>query len=95
MPFSTPDVAETRKRPATTTMIATATPFDFGTSRRYSSPLLSWSPLSPRAVAVPKSVATIARASTTRPNGVSWTFGPSSGENVELTSVGSPLRKLK
>ncbi len=41
MPFSTPEVAETRNSDVTTTMMMTATTSDFGTSKRYSRPLLS------------------------------------------------------
>jgi hypothetical protein len=69
MPVSTPEVAETRNSAVTTTMITTATLLDLGTSNRCSRPLLSWSPLSPRAVAVPNSVATMARACTIGPSG--------------------------
>ena len=79
----------------TTMMMMTATALDFGMSKRYVEPLLSWRPLSPRAVAVPKRVATIASASTSRPSGCSVALGPRTGVNVALTRIGRPLRKLK
>ncbi len=94
IPFSTPVVAEMRNITVTRTMMM-ATWLDFGTPYRYCRPLLSCSPLSPSAVAVPKSVAMIARESTTRPSGVLWASGPNKGVNVALTRIGVPLRKAK
>ena len=76
-------------------MMTTATVLDFGAPNRYCRPLLSWSPFRPSEVAVPNRVATMARASTTRPNGFSWAFGPRMGVKVALTRVGVPLRNEK
>ena len=95
MPFSTPDVAESRKSAVTTTMMTTAIALDLGTSKTYARPLLSCRPLSPSAVAVPKRVATIASASTIRPSGWVVALGPRSGVNVALTRMGWFLRKPK
>ena len=95
MPFSTPDVAETRNSAVTAMMMMTATVLDLGTSKRYSRPLLSCRPLSPRAVAVPNSVATIASASTSRPSGRVVALGPRIGVNVALTRIGRFLRNPK
>ena len=95
MPFSTPEVADSTNSPVTTRMMTTVIWLFFGTSRRYCRPLLSWSPLRPRAVAVPNRVATMARASMILPMGVWLAFSPSTGVNVALTRTGSPLRNEK
>jgi hypothetical protein len=76
-------------------MITTPTVFDTVTSQRKLSPLLICSAPRPSEVAVPDSVAKIARLSIVRPSGCSLARSPSSGVNVALTRFGVPLRKVK
>ena len=92
-PRSTPDTAENTNRIVMTTMIAIATLLETSSPVRKFSPLLICSAPSPSDVAVPKSVAKMARMSTTRPIGRSLARGPSSGTSVPLTRFVPVLRR--
>ena len=95
MPFSTPDTAEITNSAVMTAMIATPIALEIGTSQRKFMPLLICSAPSPSDVAVPNSVAKIARPSISRPTGRSLAFSPSSGTNVALTRFLPPRRYVK
>ena len=78
IPRCTPETAETTKAAVRTAMIATATPSAGSTPHRKSSPLLICSAPSPSEVALPNSVAKIARMSIDFPIGP-WIRSPRSG----------------
>ena len=74
IPRSTPETAESTNSAVMTTMITTPIPFDICTSQRKFMPLLICSAPSPSDVAVPNSVAKIARPSMSLPTGRSLAF---------------------
>ena len=78
MPLWTPEIADSTNAAVSTAMIATAIPLAGSTPHRKSSPLLIWSAPRPSEVALPNSVAKIARMSIERPIGP-FTRSPSSG----------------
>jgi hypothetical protein len=94
MPLCTPETAESTNAAVRTAMIATAIPFEIETSQRMFMPPLIWSAPSPSDVALPNSVAKIARPSIARPIGPS-TRSPSSGRNAVLIRLRCPLRNTK
>ena len=95
IPRSTPETADSTNSAVMTTMMRTPIAFEIGTSQRKFIPLLICSAPSPSEVAVPNSVAKIARPSISRPTGRSLAFSPSTGVNVALTRFFPPLRKVK
>ena len=78
IPRCTPETADRTKARVSTAMIATATPFDDSTPHRKSRPLLICSAPRPSDVALPNSVAKIARMSIDLPIGP-FTRSPISG----------------
>ena len=93
-PFSTPLTADNTKSSVRIPMIVTSRPFETGTSQRKFKPLLIWAAPKPSEVAVPNSVAQIAKMSIALPIGP-FTRSPISGWNAVLIRFGMPLRRLK
>jgi hypothetical protein len=88
-PLPTPETAERMKNTVRTAMIASATPVDSPVPQRKFSPLLICCAPRPSEVAVPKSVAMMARMSMVRPAGP-WTALPMSGSKALEIRMGRP-----
>ena len=94
MPLATPVTADSTKAAVSTAMTITATPLADSTPHRKFRPLLICSAPRPSDVALPNSVAKMARMSIDLPIGP-WTRSPRIGWKAELIRLGMPRRKVK